>query len=510
VPTLGTGSSRRALLRAAPAVAAKESYRPAHWKGARLLSAADRHLVGRFSTGVTPALTAEVRRAGGGREWFERQLSPGRVGDAAADELAAWWPSLGLGARELWRRQEQEIEGGWQVMESYQSWLLLRRIRTRRHVQELMTGFWLDHLNVPVNGDAAFTWRFDYDRQVRARALGSFRDILHAAVTHPAMGIYLDNAVSTKRQPNENLGRELLELHTVGRGQYTEDDVKSSARILTGWRVDLWRTWSAEYSPEDHWVGPVRVMGFQHPNASPDGRAVTRAYLDHLARHPATAQRIARRLAVKFVGDRPPEALVARLAKVYRDHDTQIRPVLRALVASTAFKESRNAKVRDPIEDVVATYRALGVRIGRPAAGDDGHASRAVLWQCSAVGADPHGWPRPDGPPLDNESWSTPARMLASMDVHWTMSGGWWPTQGIAYRAPRDWLPRPRLRFDLLVDHLAQQLLGIRSTSLLLRACCEVTGLRPGTRVDASSGLVRWDFHRLLSTILDCPAHLSR
>ena len=121
-------------------------------------------------------------------------------------------------------------------MESYQRWLLMRRIRTKRQVQEVMTEFWLNHLNVPANGDATFTWRFDYDRQIRARALGSFRDILYAAVTHPAMGIYLNNAVSTKSHPNENLGRELLELHTVGRGEYTEDDVKNSARILTGWR----------------------------------------------------------------------------------------------------------------------------------------------------------------------------------------------------------------------------------------------------------------------------------
>lgn len=507
-------ASRRALLRggvASPADPAdRTTYRPAHYRGARLLSAADRHLVTRFSTGLTPALTAEVRNAGGARRWFERQLAPGRIRDRAADELAGWWPSLGLSAHELWRRQEQEVELGWQVMESYQRWLLLRRLRTRRPVQELMTAFWLDHLNVPVNGDAAFTWRFDYDRRIRSRALGSFRDILHTAVTHPAMGIYLDNAVSTKRHPNENLGRELLELHTVGRGQYTEDDVKGSARILTGWHVDLWRTFAAEYSPEDHWVGRVKVMGFEHRNADADGRAVTRDYLTYLARHPATARRIAHKLATRFVRDDPPTALVERLASVYLANDTQIRPVLRALVESAAFRESRGAKVRDPIEDVVATYKALAVQVQRPKGDPGDHASRAILWQCHGLGAEPHGWPRPDGPPLDNESWSSPARMLASMDLHWTMSGGWWPTKGISYRAPKDWLPRATIRFDLLVDHLAQQLLGTRSTATLLRACCEVTGLRPGSRVTRGSDLVRWNFHRLLSTILDSPAHLSR
>jgi len=486
------------------------TYRPARWRGARLLSAADRHLAGRFAAGVTPALTAEVRAAGGGRAWFERQLAPGRIKDGQADQLGAWWPSLRLGPAELWRRQVQEIEFGWQVMESYQRWLLLRRIRTKRQVQETMTDFWLNHLNVPANGDATFTWRFDYDRRIRARALGSFRDILYAAVTHPAMGIYLDNAVSTKRHPNENLGRELLELHTVGRGAYTEEDVKNSARILTGWGVDMWRTWAAGYSADDHWVGRVKVMGFNHPNAHPDGRQVTRDYLTYLARHPATAQRIARRLATKFVRDQPPRALVDRLARVYLDNDTQIRPVLRSLVQSSAFRDSRGAKVRDPIEDVVATYRALGVRLHRPPANDDNHATRAVLWQCHGVGADPHGWPRPDGQPLDNESWATPARMLASMDVHWAMSGSWWPKVGITYRRHRDWLPRREIRLDVLVDHLSQQLLGTRSTARLLQACCDVTGLRPRTLITAEHDLVRWNFHRLLSTILDSPAHLTR
>jgi hypothetical protein len=90
------------------------------------------------------------------------------------------------------------------------------------------------------------------------------------------------------------------------------------------------------------------------------------------------------------------------------------------------------------------------------------------------------------------------------------MSGSWWPKQGITYREHRDWLPRREVRLDVLVDYLSQQLLGIRSTARLLQACCEVTGLRPRTLITADHGLVRWDFHRLLSTILDSPAHLTR
>ena len=100
------------------------------------------------------------------------------------------------------------------------------------------------------------------------------------------MLMYLGNAGSTRIHPNENLGRELLELHTVGLGNHTEDDVKSSARILTGWRVRLFSTWEPYYSEGDHWTGPVQVLDFADANAAADGRDLTRRYLRALAHHP--------------------------------------------------------------------------------------------------------------------------------------------------------------------------------------------------------------------------------
>ncbi|MDO9495895.1 MAG: DUF1800 domain-containing protein, partial [Nocardioides sp.] len=342
------------------------AYPPAHFQGAPLLSAANRHLVSRFSYGVTPGLTATVKRQGGARKWFERQLAPEAISDTGADALRAWWSGLSRTPQDLWARQVQEIEGGWEVMADYQRWVMARRMTSQRQVLELMTDFWENHLNVPVSGDPQFTHRVSYGDTVRRHALGRFEDLLHAAITHPAMLIYLNQAVSTKRHPNENLGRELLELHTVGRGSYGEPDVKGSARILTGWMVDLWRTWQPSYDASAHWTGPVTVMGFSDPNASGDGRDLTRRYLTYLARHPATAQRIARKLARKFVRDDPPQSLVDRLARVYLANGTAIKPVLRALVASPAFAAAAGAKVKDPCEDVVSTYRVLRARLGRP------------------------------------------------------------------------------------------------------------------------------------------------
>ncbi|MCW2795254.1 MAG: hypothetical protein JWM79_751 [Nocardioides sp.] len=468
--------------------------------------------MGRFSYGVTARLATEVLAAGGANRWLEKQLAANRISDPAADALLGWYPSLSRGPQELWQRQIQEIEGGWEVMADYARWVMLRRMHTKRQVLETMTEFWENHFNVPVWGDATFTWRTSYGAAIRRQALGRFDDLLHATITHPAMLIYLDGAVSTAAHPNENLGRELLELHTVGRGNYTEDDVKNSARILTGWSVDMWETWAASYETQDHWLGPVRVMGFSDANTASDGRAVTRRYLSYLAHHPATAQRIARKLAVKFVGDNPSRALVDKLAGVYLDNDTAIKPVLRALVATTAFGRGVGSKVRDPGEDVVATYRALGVRVQRPPEGDaaEPYAATAMLWQVANLGTSPFAWPRPDGQPIDNDSWSSPSRLIASMDVHYGMSGGWWPSVGITYREPMDWMPKPSLRFNVLVDHLSQQLLHRRSTAQLLEACCQAVDVTPTEMINADHGLVRWSFPRLLTTFFDSPAHLTR
>ncbi len=484
------------------------TYRPARYRGITLLSKQSRHLVSRMSYGITPALAREVRAAGGGRAWFERQLQPEAIRDTDTERFESWWPSFQRSAADIWDRQRREVEGGWEVMQDYERWVMLRRMHSQRQVLEVMTEFWENHLHVPATGDPCATWRVGYGRMIREHALGRFDEMLQAAITHPAMLIFLDGGVSTAQHPNENLGRELLELHTVGRGNYDEEDVKSSARILTGYRIDMWKSFAASYRPDDHWVGPVRVMGFSHANSAADGRAVVREYLTYLAHHPATAQRIARKLAVKFVSDEPPAELVDQLARVYLTSGTDITEVLRALVASPAFKGSVGQKVRDPGEDVVATYRVLRVRVSEPT--DDRSAVNQMLWQAGNLGIMPFAWARPDGQPVDNETWASPTRLVASMEMHFAMSGRWWPTEGIAYRNPRAWLPRRKIRFDKLVDHLAQQLLHQRSDAQLLEACCQAVGVQPREQITPGHGLVKWNSARLLTTFLDSPAHLTR
>jgi hypothetical protein len=143
---------------------------------------------------------------------------------------------------------------------------LARQIWSSRQLYEVMVDFWSNHLNVTNPFDGGWDTRTEYDNTViRANALGRFSDMLVASARSPAMMRYLDNFRSDKRSVNENYGRELLELHTVGLGaKYTEDDVRQSAYILTGRTVD--NNGKFYYDPKRHWTGAVKVLDFTHPN----------------------------------------------------------------------------------------------------------------------------------------------------------------------------------------------------------------------------------------------------
>ena len=469
------------------------------------------HLASRFTYGMTPALLQEMSGYPTVQAWLDAQLAPATISDPGGDALDAWWPRLAWDAPTMWAHEQAMTGEAWTAMADYQRWCLLRRMRSRRQLLESVTEFFENHLHVPVHDDGVFGFRADYGRTIRTHALGRFDQMLVAAITHPAMSISLDNANSTKNAPNENLGRELLELHTVGRGNYTEDDVKASARILTGYKVAMWTTWATSYNPASHWTGPVQVMGFSHPNADADGRPVVAAYLTYLAHHPATAHRLARKLAIRYVSDSPSAALVDHLAQVYLANNTAIVPVLRALVAHQEFIAAKGLKVRNPADDVVATWRALDVQAAPPTG--DGSGANAVLWQTVGLGQAPFDWARPDGQPEDGESWSSVSRVLASFETHYTLCGGWWPTAQTTYHPVASWVPLAAgqsMRFDALVEHLSRAFLGRTAPARLVEACCLATGLTPATSITLNHALVKWGMPVLLTTVLDSPEHMTR
>jgi uncharacterized protein (DUF1800 family) len=321
------------------------------------------------------------------------------------------------------------------------------------------------------------------------------------------MLLYLDNWRSVRNAPNENQGRELLELHTVGRASgYTEQMVKDSAKILSGYTVDAFDSWDGFYDSGKHTTGPVQVLGFTSDNAAPNGQQLTVDYLRYLARHPATATNIARKLARKFVADDPSTDLVNTVAKAFRDSGTDIETTLRALVAHPDFYASRGRLVCNPVEDFVATCRALQVSVKAPTSDDS--FTRTCVWVPETTLL--YQWPRPDGSPYGAAAWASATRMLSSFRMHWDLAAGWWPTKDVTYRKPASWLPQDRIRFDRYVDHLSRMLLGRPSTSKILDAAIQATGIRPSTKVDKHHAVSSWLFVRLAGALLDSPEHMRR
>jgi uncharacterized protein (DUF1800 family) len=240
---------------------------------------------------------------------------------------------------------------------------------------ERLVWFWSNHFCVSADKGNVRPICGAYEREViRANVLGRFSDMLLAVESHPAMLIYLDNARSIgpdsiaglrqKRGLNENLAREILELHTLGvRTVYTQEDVTRFAHVITGWtfvpfRQDPVRGGEFEFNPRMHQPGAQTVIGRSYPDA---GLQQGRAVLAALARHPATASHVAAKLARHFVADEPPPALVERLAKRFLATQGDLKEVAKAMVAAPEAWEAPRARLKRPGEWVVGMLRAVGV-----------------------------------------------------------------------------------------------------------------------------------------------------
>jgi uncharacterized protein (DUF1800 family) len=469
----------------------------------------ERHYLNRLGCGFSPASLAQLTAAGGPAGWFAAQLDPGSVPESsAAAALAGYFPDMDDAPTAKWATNQAGTKGGWQYAEDFAGYSMLRQIYSTRQVFENMVGFWSNHLHVNANHDSAWIHRKSYDDTIRAHALGTFEDLLVACSLHPAMLLYLDNWTSVRNAPNENQGRELLELHTVGRDAgYTEQMVKDSAKLLSGYTVDAWKTWAPSYDSRRHTTGPVQVLGFSATNAAEDGSALTEDYLRYLAHHPATATRIATKLCRHFVADQPSAALVTAVARAFTDSGTDIRATLRALVTHPDFLSGSGTLVRNPVEDFVATCRVLGVQVQAPT--DDQSFARSCIYVPETTLL--YQWPRPDGLPLGDAAWSSATRMLNSFRMHWSLAAGWWPTKDVVYRSNgAAWLPRASLRLDEYVDHLSTSVLGKHADARTVAAVAGVTGFPASTVITASHQVVGWMHVRVMGVLLDSPDHMRR
>ena len=275
---------------------------------------------------------------------------------------------------------------------------------------ERLVWFWSNHFCVSADKGGVRPLCGAYEREaIRANVLGRFADMLLAVESHPAMLVYLDNARSIGPDSlagrnrgkglNENLAREILELHTLGvRSGYSQEDVTSFAKVITGWTLappkqDPERGGEFVFNPRMHQPGPQHVMGKRYADAGVEqGRAV----LLDLARHPATARHLAQKLARAFVADVPPAALVESLAKRFEDTDGDLKEVAKTLVSSPEAWAAPREKLKTPGEWIVAALRATG------ASPPD---IRPVLQAHNLLGAPLWRPPAPKGFPDDSAVW---------------------------------------------------------------------------------------------------------
>jgi uncharacterized protein (DUF1800 family) len=280
-----------------------------------------------------------------------------------------------------------------------------RAIYSERQLQQVLDDFWFNHLNVFAGKGEDRYYLTSYERDViEPHALGKFKDLLTASAKSAAMLFYLDNYLSADprsaqreaqeryarqmaryrgwgpppvrpsaqkkkndRGLNENYGRELMELHTLGvDGGYTQKDVTEVARCFTGWTIEKPReNPEFKFNERLHDPDPKIVLGKKiHAGGIKDGEEV----IDLLARDPSTARFISTKLARRFVSDNPPEALIQRMAQTFQESDGDIKAVMHAMIYSPEFwsRETYRAKIKTPYELVVSAARALGTDVDMP------------------------------------------------------------------------------------------------------------------------------------------------
>jgi uncharacterized protein (DUF1800 family) len=383
------------------------------------------HALNRLGFGPHPGEVEQIEKTGL-ENWIQAQLHSESAADPLVDARLAEYPALALSAASLYDkypppdvaakrlgikvdeyqkrlqdqakqpqganslpfRDQQEI-----VNELIQA-KLVRAIYGEHQLREQLEDFWFNHFNVFIYKDLDRWYMIPYERDaIRPYVLGKFRDLLEANAKSPAMLFYLDNSSSAdphafdrlklhpvsagpgaklpplggKRGLNENYGRELMELHTLGvDGGYSQQNVIDVARAFTGWTIESPRENPAFYFDERlHDPDPKRFLGKKiHDGGIKDGEQV----LDLLAKNPHTAHHISLQLAQHFVSDDAPETLVKRMARTFEKSKGDIRAVMTTMIYSPAFwsRAAFRAKVKTPFELVASTVRALGADVDQP------------------------------------------------------------------------------------------------------------------------------------------------
>ena len=372
--------------------------------------------------------------------WLSAQLSAPVVDDPTVVQLfnkIYFWPTpvkrttkityIFQSASQLW-----SISDWYEGQRAFMEVMAVRWTRAAFspwQIFEVMVDFWQNHFSIDFFQEDPF-WRMlpAYDRTIRANALGNFRSLLGAVSKSVNMMLYLNQNLSTIPIPNENFSREVMELHTLGVARYfgkttppgmetsgySDQDVQQLARILTGWTIADGTHGAGDqndgsfiFVPAMHDTGPKTIFNISIPAGG--GEDEGELLLDYLAAHPGTAENIATKLYIRFVGDTPPsgDPLVAAMANTFTQYAAapdQIARVIGTLVADPRFVSSAAIKVKTPFEFMISEMRATGC--------DVNGASGAIWPLLPSLGAILFGWPTPKGMPDIASAWTGTGGMV--------------------------------------------------------------------------------------------------
>lgn len=479
------------------------------------------HLLSRFTFGPTPGQVDEVARIGP-ETWFREQLE------------AKVTPDVSIPARDLTALRQRK---------------LMRALHSENQILEVMTDFWFNHFNVDFRklGRASVA---DYEETIRGLALGRFEHLLKATAKHPAMLIYLDNdrsrvragssattsaggdpfgyggqssSAQEQRGPmgygparkdtpmaaapvaglgiNENYARELMELHTLGvDGGYKQKDVIGLARVLSGWGVQTQEGVSRfRFDDRFHDTEPKQVLHrkFKAGGGMEEGEQV----LELLSRHISTAEHISRKFAIRFVSDRPSEALVKKLRRRFISTQGDSKAMLRELVASREFWESRGAKVKTPFEYCASALRLTQAKVSKP---------WGLMREIEAMGQPLYNYPPPTGFPDRADFWVSPGNLARRMNFGLLLMTG--KVNGVKVTVPKYNKP-PKSALDALMQQ-SQGLLSkedlkklvpiVKTNNLESLAQKKVKGSRKAPK------LKTFDTRRVMGIVIGSPQFQSR
>jgi len=306
--------------------------------------------------------------------------------------------------------------------------VLSRSITTAQPFRERLTRFWADHFTAVGRNNLTRNAGPSYiEQSIRPHIAGRFTDMLKAVMTSPMMLDYLDQSTSIgpnsraakgRRGLNENLARELLELHTLGvGGAYTQTDVRQLAELLTGMSTEI--SSGFVFRPKFVEPGAETVLGQSYGGGPPAIEDVM-AFLDDLAQHPDTVRHIARKLAVHFTSDAPDEGMIANMADAYSSTGGDLMAVYDAMLRHPFAWASFGQKVKQPVDFVVSAMRVLEIP---PASLHKLNRSKRLAYVTGPMAAMGQQWHRPGGPdgwPEGAEAWVTPPGLAAR--IQWAMA----------------------------------------------------------------------------------------